>query len=59
MKENVDRDYQQMYECYEKVKQKYEGKEQNAEMGMLDTMIQEFCYVLRWCIKKCVGEENK
>ena len=41
MKENVDRDYQQMYEYYEKAKQKYEGKEQNAEMDMLDTMMQD------------------
>lgn len=41
MKENVDRDYLQMYEYYEKAKQKYEGKEQNAEMDMLDAMIQD------------------
>lgn len=41
MKENVDRDYMQMYEYYEKAKEKYEGKEQNMEMDMLDTMIQD------------------
>ena len=41
MKENVDRDYVKMYEYYEKAKEKYEGKEQNMEMDMLDTMIQD------------------
>lgn len=41
MKENVDRDYVKMYEYYEKAKELYEGKEQNMEMDMLDTMIQE------------------
>lgn len=41
MKENVDRDYLKMYEYYEKAKEKYEGKEQNMEMDMLDIMIQE------------------
>lgn len=30
-----------MYEYYEKAKEKYEGKEQNTEMDMLDTMIKE------------------
>lgn len=30
-----------MYEYYEKAKEKYEGKEQNMEMDMLDTMIKE------------------
>ena len=41
MKENVDRDYLKMYEYYEKAKEKYDGKEQNMEMDMLDTMIQD------------------
>lgn len=41
MKENVDRDYLRMYEYYEEAKEKYEGKEQNAEMDMLDVMIQD------------------
>lgn len=41
MKENVDRDYLKMYEYYEKAKEKYEGKEQNPEMDMLDVMIQD------------------
>ena len=41
MKENVDRDYLKMYDYYEKAKEKYEGKEQNTEMDMLDVMIQE------------------
>ncbi len=41
MKENVERDYLRMYEYYEKAKEKYEGKEQNAEMDMLDVMIQD------------------
>lgn len=41
MKENEDRDYLKMYEYYEKAKEKYESKEQNMEMDMLDVMIQE------------------
>lgn len=41
MKEDVDRDYLLMYEYYEKAKEKYEGKEQNAEMKKLDIMIQD------------------
>lgn len=41
MKENADRDYQQMCGYYEKAKELYEGQEQDMEMEMLEVMIQE------------------
>lgn len=41
MKENIDRDYTQMKEYYEKAKEKYSDKEQDMEMSMLENMIRE------------------
>lgn len=40
-KDNIDRDYVQMQIYYEKAKEKYSDKEQDAEMDMLDIMMQE------------------
>lgn len=41
MKENEDRDYAQMRAYYEKAKDLYSGKEQDAEMDMLDGIMQD------------------
>jgi len=41
MKENIDRDYQQMKAYYEKAVEMYSGKEQDMEMDMLDKMMQD------------------
>ncbi len=41
MAENIERDYTKMQEYYEIAKEKYSGKELDAEMSMLDRMMQE------------------
>lgn len=41
VKDNIDRDYKKMQEYYETAKEKYAGKEQDMEMDMLDTMMQD------------------
>lgn len=40
-KENEDRTYQQMLVYYEQAKERYSGEAQDAEMDMLDVMMQE------------------
>ena len=41
VKENADRDYQKMLGYYEQAVERYTGKEQDAEMEMLEVMMQE------------------
>ena len=40
-KENIDRDYQQMLAYYEQAMERYSGEAQDAEMEMLETMMQD------------------
>lgn len=40
-KENIDRDYQQMLLYYEQAVERYSGEEQDAEMEMLEIMMQD------------------
>lgn len=41
VKDNADRDYRKMQEYYHAAKEKYDGREQDMEMDMLDAMMQE------------------